>query len=113
VFNWDKMLALQGNTAVYMLYAYARICSIYRRGREEAPYDADVAGASIQLNEPAERDLALAILQLPDTIDSVGEQLMPNYLCDYLYNLAGRFNVFFENCPVLKAPNVETYASRM
>ncbi|HPF38073.1 MAG TPA: arginine--tRNA ligase [Phycisphaerae bacterium] len=113
VFNWDKMLALQGNTAVYMLYAYARICSIYRRGREEAPYDADVASASIQLDEPAERDLALAILQLPDTIDSVGEQLMPNYLCDYLYNLAGRFNVFFENCPVLKAPNVETYASRM
>ncbi|MCB9858681.1 MAG: arginine--tRNA ligase [Phycisphaerales bacterium] len=113
VFSWDKMLAMQGNTAPYMLYAYARIRSIYRRGAESAPFDADVRNASLQLNEPAERDLALAVLRLPDTIDAVGEQLMPNYLCDYLYGLAGKFMVFYENCSVLKAPDAATYASRM
>lgn len=113
VFSWDKMLALQGNTAVYMLYAYARIRSIYRRGDESKPYDIDVAKAPIRLNESAERDLALNLLRFPDAIDAVGDLLMPNYLCDYLYGLAGRFNVFFENCPVLKAADATTYASRM
>lgn len=113
VFNWDKMLAMQGNTAPYMLYAYARIRSIYRRGAESAPFDADIENAPLQLNEPAERDLALTVLRLPDIIDAVGEQLMPNYLCDYLYSLAGKFMAFYENCPVLKAPDAATYASRM
>lgn len=113
VFNWDKMLAMQGNTAPYMLYAYARIRSIYRKGAASAPFEADVATAPLKLDESAERELALTVLRLPDTIDAVGEQLMPNYLCDYLYSLAGKFMVFYENCPVLKAPDAETYASRM
>ena len=84
IFNWDKMLALQGNTAPYMLYAYARIRSIYRKGAEEAPFDAAVETAPLQLSDPKERELAMAILRLPDVIDSVGEQLLPNYLCEYL-----------------------------
>jgi len=113
VFNWDKMLALQGNTAPYMLYAYARIRSIYRKGAEEAPFDAAVESAPLQLGDSKERELALAILRLPDVIDSVGEQLLPNYLCEYLYDLAGKFMAFYENCPVLKAPDAATYASRM
>ena len=113
VFSWDKMLALQGNTAPYMLYAYARIRSIHRRGAEARPFDADVRTAAIRLTEQAERDLALTVLRLRDVVDSVGEQLMPNYLCEYLYDLAGRFMVFYENCPVLKAPDAATYASRM
>ena len=113
VFNWDKMLSLQGNTAPYMLYAYARIRSIYRKGAEDAPFDVAIESASLQLRDAKERELALTILRLPDVLDSVAEQLMPNYLCDYLYELAGKFMAFYENCPVLKAPDAATYASRM
>lgn len=113
VFSWDKMLAMQGNTAPYLLYAYARIRSIIRRGEESPAFDIDIDSAPLQLNDSAERELALAVLRLPDTIDAVAEQLMPNYLCEYLYNLAGKYMVFYENCPVMKAPDAATYASRM
>ncbi|MBK8268002.1 MAG: arginine--tRNA ligase [Planctomycetes bacterium] len=110
VFSWDKMLALQGNTAPYLLYAYARIRSIHRKGAESGSAG---QGGTIMLAEPAERDLALAILKFPEVIDSVADALMPNYLCEYLYDLAGRFMTFYENCPVLKAPDAAIAASRL
>jgi arginyl-tRNA synthetase len=112
VFSWDKMLALQGNTAPYMLYAYARIRSIYRKGEEK---QSAVSGrqSAIVLVEPAERALALAILRLPETIDAVADALLPNILCEYLYDLAGRFMSFYEACPVLQAPDDATRASRL
>lgn len=116
VFSWDKMLALQGNTAPYMLYAYARIHSIYEKGKQAA---AEVQSAirnqqsAITLAEPAERALALMILRLPETIDAVAESLLPNILCEYLYDLAGRFMTFYEACPVLQAPDDATRASRL
>jgi len=136
VFSWDKMLALQGNTAPYMLYAYARIRSIYRKGEEtarvgrplsDAPADAGRASAQpgpssaatpsepsgVQLDHPVERALALCILRLAETIDSVGENLLPNVLCEYLYALAGCFMAFYEECPVLQAPNEATRTSRL
>ncbi len=113
VFNWDKMLALTGNTAPYMLYAYARIRSIHRKGSEEGSFDVDTATASIRLEHPAERSLAMTIRRLPDTIDSVAESLMPNYLCEYLFDLAQKFMVFYEYCPVLKAESAEVQASRL
>jgi arginyl-tRNA synthetase len=112
VFSWDKMLALQGNTAPYMLYAYARICSIYRKGEGE---QSAVSGqqSAITLVDPAERSLALAILRLPETIESVADSLLPNILCEYLYELAGRFMTFYESCPVLQAGDDATRASRL
>ena len=113
VFSWDKMLALQGNTAPYMLYAYARIRSIYRKGLEAGTVSKDVAVASLDLSHPAERALALRILQLPETIAAVGENLLPSMLCDYLYDLAGRFMTFYESCPVLQAENPGITASRL
>jgi len=113
VFSWDKMLALQGNTAPYMLYAYARIRSIYRKGRADKPFEIDVHRASIHLTHAAERNLALAILRLPEVLDSIARSLTPNTLCEYLYDLAGRFMVFYESCPVLKAPDEMTYAARL
>lgn len=113
VFSWEKMLALQGNTAPYMLYAYARIRSIYRKGAENDPSVNLKSRASIRLGHPSERNLALSLLRLPEVIDSVADSLMPNYLCECLYELAGRFMTFYESCPVLKAPDLETKTSRL
>lgn len=114
VFLWDKMMALQGNTAPYLLYAYARIRSIHRKGFESGTGgDTADSDAPIMLDHAAERDLGLAILRFPEVIDAVADALMPNYLCEYLYELAGKFMVFYESCPVLKAPDAATAASRL
>lgn len=117
VFSWDKMLALQGNTAPYMLYAYARIRSIYRKGAESASPAIQSAiqnsRADLALTHPAERALAIRICQLAEVIDAVGENLLPNFLCEYLYDLAGRFMSFYESCPVLQSENEATTASRL
>jgi arginyl-tRNA synthetase len=104
VFSWSKMLAMDGNTAPYLMYAYARIRSIYRKGIEAGHIDADsIAAANVDLSEPAERELALQILQLADVVDQVARELKPNVLTAYLYDLATAFMRFYETCPVLKA----------
>jgi arginyl-tRNA synthetase len=113
VFSWDKMLALQGNTAPYMLYAYARIRSIYRKGAESEQSASSGPQSAITVAHPAERALALTILRLAETIDAVADTLLPNILCEYLYDLAGRFMTFYESCPVLQAPDAATRASRL
>ena len=101
IFSFDKMLELQGNTAPYMLYAYARVQSISRQG------DIDLAnlptGTPIILSEPAELALAKHILQLGEVLAVVERELMPNRLCEYLYELSRKFNQFYEACPILKA----------
>ena len=117
-FSWDKMLAFQGNTAPYMLYAYARIRSIYSKGAKQSAASGQRSAGNaeprtIVLAEPAERALGMAILRLPETIDAVAEALLPNILCEYLYELAGRFMTFYESCPVLQAPDEATRASRL
>lgn len=111
VFSWDKMMALQGNTAPYMLYACARIRSIHRKAVETRAGVPETA--TMRLDHPAERALALRILQLAEIVDAVGETLLPNILCDYLFDLAGRFMSFYESCPVLQAEDDATYASRL
>jgi arginyl-tRNA synthetase len=99
VFSWDRMLALQGNTAPYLLYAYTRIRSIFRKGGESA-----VSGAGeFVLNAPEELALARRLLNFGLALDAVVEDYRPNFLCSYLYELAGDFTRFYENCPVLKA----------
>ncbi|MBN2563742.1 MAG: arginine--tRNA ligase [Phycisphaerae bacterium] len=113
VFSWNKMLALAGNTAPYMLYAYARIRSIYRKGAESGESAIRDPQSAIALGHPAERALALGILRLAETIDAVADALLPNILCEYLYDVAGRFMTFYESCPVLQAPDETTKASRL
>ena len=113
VFSWDKMLALQGNTAPYMLYAYARIRSIYRKGAESTGSAISDQRSAISLDHAAERALALSILRLAETVDAVSDTLLPNILCEYLYELAGRFMAFYESCPVLQAPDEAARASRL
>lgn len=91
------MLSFEGNTAPYLLYAYARIKSILKKA-PEGNYDA------IQnLSEPEERALCLKMLQLGEIIEAVDRDCMPNQLCNYLYELSGLFMKFYENCPILKA----------
>jgi arginyl-tRNA synthetase len=107
IFSWDKMLALQGNTAPYLLYAYARIKSIFRKveSRNEQ--------AQIILSAPEEIALANHLLNFGLTLEAVAEEFRPNFLCNYLFELAGKFTSFYENCPVLKADDAATRDSRL
>ena len=109
MFSWDSMLALDGNTAPYLQYAHARVHSILRRG--ETTLDAAATG-NIALQSPYELALAKQILRLGDVIETVSRELKPHHLCAYLYELAGRFSGFFENCPVLKSEE-PTRSSRL
>jgi arginyl-tRNA synthetase len=101
VFNWDKMLAFQGNTAPYLQYAYTRIRSIFRKATEESITVAP--DAVIQATEPDEVALAKHLLNFGLTLEYVIEDYRPNYLCAYLYELATFVSRFWENCPVLKS----------
>jgi len=101
VFSYDKMLSLQGNTAPYLIYAYARIKSISREGNIN--YDQLGENALILLKEVTELELAKDLLKLTEVIKEVESSLLPNRLCDYLYELSKKYNKFYENCPVLKA----------
>jgi len=98
VFSWDKLLSLEGNTAPYLQNAYVRIRSIFRRANEEANPDAPLAPF-----DPAERALAIRLLQYPEIVPLVLDDFRPNLLANYLYELANSFHSFYEACPVLKA----------
>jgi arginyl-tRNA synthetase len=97
-FSFDAMLAMDGNTAPYMQYAYARVKSIFRRAGVNGT-DAKVH----ELSEPAEVALVKHLLKFGETIDAVARELKPHFLCTYLYELAGRFSSFYEACGVLDA----------
>lgn len=101
VFSYDKMLSLKGNTAPYMLYAYARIQSIGRQG--QINFEQVGEDAKIQLKEETEIVLAKHLLQFNEVIEIVAKDLLPNRLCEYLYELSQKFNQFYEQCPVLKS----------
>jgi arginyl-tRNA synthetase len=115
VFSWDKLLALNGNTAPYLQYAYARIRSIFRKGNVEPgvpPVPFSQSPASLRLAAPEELALARHLLNFGLVLEAVAEDYRPNFLCNYLYDLAGRFTGFYENCPVLKS-EAEQRASRL
>lgn len=107
VFDWERMLAFEGNTGPYLQYAHARIRSILRRA-EEAP---DASALSVEA--PAERALALSLLRFPTVALRVEAALEPHQLCTYLYELATAFSGFYEACPVLKAPTDAERRSRL
>jgi arginyl-tRNA synthetase len=111
VFEWDRMLAAEGRTGPYLQYAHARIHSIFRKAAENGV--ARAAGAAVVLGEGAERKLALELLDFGNAVLEAGESLRPHRLCGYLYDLATAFTAFFETCPVLKAPDDATRASRL
>ena len=105
VFDWDTMLAFDGNTAPYLQYAYTRIVSLFRRGQIWA----EQVDGTVTLQAPAERALALVLARFQETVDDVAHDALPHYLCGYLYELAGRYMQFYEQCPVLGAePEIRT-----
>ena len=99
VFDWDLMLGFEGNTAPYLQYAFTRIQSIFRKA---AVGELDLRGFKFNVHQPSERSLALIIAQFPDVIEQVASKAMPHELCNYLFELCGRFMTFYEACPVLK-----------
>jgi arginyl-tRNA synthetase len=101
VFDWSRMLALDGNTAPYLMYAHARIRSILRRASEEGT----AAIGLIAVETPEERALALALLEFPATLLRTAETLQPHRICGQLYEIASVFTTFYERCPVLRAPD--------
>ncbi len=129
VFDWDRMLAFEGNTGPYLQYAHARIRSIFRRAAGVGePGDAVPAGGSggaadarreasasgpILVVEPAERALVLQLVGLGDAVEAVADSLQPHRLCGYLFDLAQAFTAFYETCPVLRASDEATRRSRL
>jgi arginyl-tRNA synthetase len=102
-FSWEKALALDGNSAPYLLYACARIASVQDKYRDQFPA-LRLDDFPIQLGEPVERTLAIAILRFPETVVKAAEQYKPSILADYLYTLASTYSTFYQNVPFLKAP---------
>jgi arginyl-tRNA synthetase len=100
IFSYEKMLADKGNTAPYMLYAYARVQSISRKGEIDF---SQLDRVAIQITEAEELILAKHLLQLESVISEVAIDLFPNRLCLYLFELSQKFNTFYDACPVLKA----------
>ena len=109
VFSWDKMLALNGNTAPYLQYAYARIRSIFRKAEGSEVGD---PRSEISLGAAEEIALGKHLLNFGLVLEGVVEEYRPNFLCNYLYELAGNFTRFYENCPVLKSDPAQR-ASRL
>jgi arginyl-tRNA synthetase len=105
VFNFDKMLAMDGNTAPYMQYAYARIKSIERKAEDKkVKIEKELENIqALNLTEPAELDLAKYLVRYGEAIEAAASDYRPNYLTTYLYELAQKFSAFYTNCPVLKA----------
>jgi arginyl-tRNA synthetase len=108
VFDLDRMLAFDGNTAPYLQYARARICSIFRR----AGIDSIVQPKQVLVKEPAERELAIQLLAFEALLRAVADTMEFHRLAHYLYALACAFTVFYESCPVLKADE-EIRSSRL
>lgn len=98
-FEWDKMLSFDGNTAPYLQYVYARICSILRKAEDMG---IDYSHAIVTTDNPSEKALALALTGLPNFVVKAAEGYKPNLIADYLFELAQTFNTFYNALPILK-----------
>ncbi|MCY1351431.1 Arginine--tRNA ligase [compost metagenome] len=108
-FNFELMLSFEGNTAPYLLYAYTRVASVFRKlGKDFSEVDGQIILAADQ-----EQALAAKLAQFADTLGNVAEKGVPHILCAYLYDLAGLFSSFYENCPILTAEDQATQQSRL
>jgi arginyl-tRNA synthetase len=118
VFNFDRMIAFEGNTGPYMQYAHARVCSIFTKASRDQGIKASSAAGETDsgdfiIQHSAERRLALAMLRYGGVVADVGRSLEPHRLCTYLYQLADDFSTFYQECPVLKAEDDAVRRSRL
>jgi arginyl-tRNA synthetase len=117
VFNYERMLAMDGNTAPYLQYAYVRVRSILRRGEGSAETATNSTARNVPsellLGETVERELTLMLLQFPRTVAQVASSLEPHRLCTYLHEIAATVHRFHETCPVLKAETEALKQSRL
>ena len=109
VFSFDRMLAFNGNTAPYLQYAHARICSIFRKAGENI----DTYKAKAVISAPEERDLMVKIMDLEQTVVAVANDLRPHVLCNYLYDLVVCFSSFYDKCSVMNCEEATVKASRL
>ncbi|MDR6617072.1 MULTISPECIES: arginine--tRNA ligase [Klebsiella] len=110
IFDWDNMLAFEGNTAPYMQYAYTRVLSVFRKADTD---ESALAAAPVVITEDREAQLAARLLQFEETLTVVAREGTPHVMCSYLYDLAGLFSGFYEHCPILSAESEETRNSRL
>ncbi|ASJ70634.1 arginine--tRNA ligase [Granulosicoccus antarcticus] len=114
VFDFDRMLALEGNTAPYMQYAYARVQSIVRRAMASHGIDApQIDQAPMIIVDEAEKLLAMQLLRFADVVEDVSDSLLFHRLATYLFDLATAYSGFYNSCPVVDAPDAETRLSRL
>ena len=113
VFSFDRMLAFEGNTGPYLQYALVRVRSILRKAVKETGDAPGSPATPFHPAAPEEKTLALELLRFPGVLQSVADSLEPHRLCAYLYDLATAFSGFFQSCPVLRAPDEATRASRL
>ncbi len=108
-FNFDLMLNFEGNTAPYLLYAYTRVAGVFRKlGKDFSEVEGQIV-----LDAPHEQELAAKLAQFGEVLNSVGEKGTPHILCTYLYEVAGLFSSFYENCPILSADDEAQKQSRL
>ncbi|MFT5116772.1 MAG: arginyl-tRNA synthetase [Kiritimatiellia bacterium] len=114
IFNWETMLSFEGNTSPYLQYAFARIQSIFRKAATTAGIDVNTLDADLILSADAEIALSIKTLQFAEVIEQVTKEAYPHLLCHYLYDLAGLFMRFYEQCPILKeGVDTDTRNSRL
>jgi arginyl-tRNA synthetase len=111
-FDLNKMLAMEGNTATYMQYAYARVQGIFRKGNVD-PETLRNNPPAVLLTSPHERALAMQLLRLGEALDAAAAEYLPHIMTAYLWDLAKTYSGFFQNCPVLKAETPELQGSRL
>ena len=110
IFDWDKMLSFEGNTAPYLQYAHARICSIFRKASlSKETFD----NTTISISNDYEQSLSRAIIGFSEALDESISHYAPHRLAVYLHKLAQEFGTFYENCPVLVNDNESTMNSRL
>lgn len=114
-FSFDKMVKLEGDTAPYIMYAFARVQGIYRNasaatGMEE---NTNLSDVEFEFEKAEERALGKILLRLPEVLSELERDLLPHVLCEYVKNVTSRFNQFYEQCPVVHAKSAGLQKSRL
>ncbi len=110
LFDWNRMISFEGNTAPYLLNAYVRIHSLHRKSGKTI---SESISAQIRIIENEERWLVLKLIEFPEAISASADELAPHKLCNALYELAGSYHKFYEQCPILNSGDPQMTASRL